>query len=242
PGMSRKPSPRSTLPEPSASPEGLAPEVRALRICVAEAAGNFWRKRAAAPAVVGVAKEVPETSDRPPLAPWAKVAKPLDDTPTLIRPSALGPRELKVAVWMPSKGRKSEPTPRPNWRSRRIRSWGAVLAAAATRAPKPVAGLLTVSAAGPSLPAATTTVIPTCSICRVSWSSRLWPAKRVGPPRLMLTTWMGSELKTQGLFSAPQPGFVGAEGTPLLKFRRRVMARSMPAMTVDSSVLLLFEG
>src|SRR4051812_17599098 len=104
-GMSRKPDPWSILPEPSASLFGLAPAMRALRIFVAEAVGNFSRSRAAAPAVVGEAKEVPETRLKEPFAPWQKLAKPLVVTLTLKRPSADGPRELKVAVWMPSNGR-----------------------------------------------------------------------------------------------------------------------------------------
>src|SRR5256885_12257111 len=105
-GMSRKPLPRSTRPELSAKALGLPESASALRIWVAEAAGNFWRRRAAVPATVGDENEVPETREMPPFADWAKVAKPLAETATWIRPSGVGPRELNVAVCRPENGRQ----------------------------------------------------------------------------------------------------------------------------------------
>ena len=62
------------------------------------------------------------------------------------------------------------------------------------RPPRPVPGLPPVMAAKPSFPAETASTMPASIIVRVSWSSRSRPAKPVGPPRLMFTTSMSSEL------------------------------------------------
>ena len=49
----------------------------------------------------------------------------------------------------------------------------------------------------------------------------------------MLTTLMFSESNLNGSFSVPVP-VTGTEGTPWLKFRRSVIARSIAAMILDS--------
>src|SRR5437867_1044191 len=114
-GMSMKPAPWSIGPEPSPSSDGLAVSTRAFRIWTAEAAGALSRRRAAAPATVGEAKEVPasklsgagikparhalrsDTRSRARQVPWTKLATPFATTSGLILPSAVGPLELNGA-------------------------------------------------------------------------------------------------------------------------------------------------
>ena len=93
-----KPAPWSMGAESSPTIVGLAVSMSAFRIWTADAAGTASRSSAAAPATVGEENEVPETRDNPPLAPWVKLANPFATTSGSIRPSAVGPRELKNAV------------------------------------------------------------------------------------------------------------------------------------------------
>ena len=81
----------------------------ALRIWRAVAVGTAWRRTAAMPATVGVAKEVPLptlTVPAPPL-PWLKLNDPTATTSGSILPSCVGPRELNSEICMFVSGRNA---------------------------------------------------------------------------------------------------------------------------------------
>src|SRR2546426_2902640 len=75
------------------------------------------------PAMVAVGTETPLGKSRKfgAVRPCPKDATALATSPGAERPSAVGPRELKMAVWIFSSGRNSKPNPGPFIKSKRIR-------------------------------------------------------------------------------------------------------------------------
>src|SRR2546422_7339669 len=111
------------MPESSPSTDGLADLISAFRIWTADAHGASLTRRAAAPATVGAANEVPDSRLVFPSASCTKLANPFATRSGLHRPSAVGPRELIDHVWccphasgcgsQGGNGRTSRPKPTP---------------------------------------------------------------------------------------------------------------------------------
>src|SRR5262249_25185219 len=139
----------------------------AFQICPADAFGNFWRKRAATPATIGALKlvalarsidfaefelrmQTPGPSSAP--HPWESKPTPAATTSGKIRPSAVGPRELKKAVCVTADARASPSDWSGCWfadTSRMTLSLDAGLVAPIVKELREVAGLEIVSEDGP---------------------------------------------------------------------------------------------